>query len=170
MCCISISQWFENNFECAFLFPLTFIFTKNLCVWNLGKNGALKENNSAKWTRPIRSNLTQNWTLEAQPDPKSSSNWVHLKYIIDLYPNLNSFWGKPDPIWPIFWSQSLNLIWPDLTQNLGQLGWVSPKIGSDLVALKETEVVVHKVHIFWESHKILQNLHLTFDWHYIGHK
>ena len=25
-----------------------------------------------------------------------------------------------------------------------------------------------KVHTFWEGHKILQNLHLTFDWHYIG--
>ena len=22
-----------------------------------------------------------------------------------------------------------------------------------------------KVHIFWEGHKILQNLHFTFDWH-----
>ena len=22
-----------------------------------------------------------------------------------------------------------------------------------------------KVHIFWEGHKILRNLHLTFDWH-----
>ena len=27
-----------------------------------------------------------------------------------------------------------------------------------------------KVHIFWEGHKILRNLHLTFDWHYIGQK
>ena len=27
-----------------------------------------------------------------------------------------------------------------------------------------------KVHIFWEGHKILQNLPLTFDWHYIGQK
>ena len=27
-----------------------------------------------------------------------------------------------------------------------------------------------KVHIFWEVHKLLQNLHLTFDWHYIGQK
>ena len=27
-----------------------------------------------------------------------------------------------------------------------------------------------KVHIFWEGHKILWNLHLTFDWHYIGQK
>ena len=27
-----------------------------------------------------------------------------------------------------------------------------------------------KVHIFWEGRKILQNLHLTFDWHYIGQK
>ena len=25
-----------------------------------------------------------------------------------------------------------------------------------------------KVHIFWESHKILRNLHRRFDWHYIG--
>ena len=23
---------------------------------------------------------------------------------------------------------------------------------------------------FWEDHKILQNLHLTFDWHYMGQK
>ena len=30
--------------------------------------------------------------------------------------------------------------------------------------------VSFKVHIFWESHKILQNLQLTFDWHYIGQK
>ena len=27
-----------------------------------------------------------------------------------------------------------------------------------------------KVHIFWEGHKLLRNLHLTFDWHYIGQK
>ena len=25
-----------------------------------------------------------------------------------------------------------------------------------------------KVHIFWELHKILRNLPLTFNWHYIG--
>ena len=27
-----------------------------------------------------------------------------------------------------------------------------------------------KGHIFWEGHKILWNLPLTFDWHYIGQK
>ena len=27
-----------------------------------------------------------------------------------------------------------------------------------------------KVHIFWEGHNILRNLHLTFDRHYIGQK
>ena len=27
-----------------------------------------------------------------------------------------------------------------------------------------------KVHIFWEGHKILRNLHLTFDWNFIGQK
>ena len=26
----------------------------------------------------------------------------------------------------------------------------------------------YKVHIFWESHKILHNLYCRFDWHYIG--
>ena len=25
-----------------------------------------------------------------------------------------------------------------------------------------------KVHIFWEGHKILHNLHQLFDWHYMG--
>ena len=33
------------------------------------------------------------------------------------------------------------------------------------------EIILNcKVHIFWEGHKILRNLHLTFDWHYIGQK
>ena len=27
-----------------------------------------------------------------------------------------------------------------------------------------------KVHIFWEGHRILLNLHLTIDWHYTGQK
>ena len=27
---------------------------------------------------------------------------------------------------------------------------------------------VSKVHIFWEGHKILRNLHQLFDWQYIG--
>ena len=26
-------------------------------------------------------------------------------------------------------------------------------------------IILFKAHIFWESHKILRNLHLTFDWH-----
>ena len=29
-------------------------------------------------------------------------------------------------------------------------------------------VISVKVHIFWEGHTILQNLHQLFDWHYIG--
>ena len=96
MCCISISQWFENNFVCAFLFSLTFVFTRNLCVQNLGKNGTLKETNVTKWTRP-----TRNWTLGAN----LTRNQVQIgffKYIIGLYLNLNPFWGQPDLIRPIF--------------------------------------------------------------------
>ena len=34
----------------------------------------------------------------------------------------------------------------------------------------ESFCIYIKVHIFWEGHKILRNLHLTFDWHYIGQK
>ena len=40
---------------------------------------------------------------------------------------------------------------------------VNPK-----VCLKHNITV--KVHIFWVGHKILRNLRLTFDWHYIGQK
>ena len=29
---------------------------------------------------------------------------------------------------------------------------------------------LYKVHIFWEGQKILRNLHLIFDWHYIGQR
>ena len=36
--------------------------------------------------------------------------------------------------------------------------------------ITEEKVISIKVHIFWEGHKILRNLHLTFDWHYIGQK
>ena len=38
----------------------------------------------------------------------------------------------------------------------------------DLIEIWILILMSHKVHIFWEGHKILQNLHLTFDWHYIG--
>ena len=31
-------------------------------------------------------------------------------------------------------------------------------------------ILLVKVHIFLEGHKILQNLHQTFDWHYIRQK
>ena len=49
-------------------------------------------------------------------------------------------------------------------------------IGGDFIPKKETrlgftnsnlETDLIKVHIFWEGHKILRNLHLTFDWLYI---
>ena len=43
----------------------------------------------------------------------------------------------------------------------GQLRWGSP--GEEGGVRQRA----HKVHIFWEGHKILRNLYLTFDWHYI---
>ena len=36
--------------------------------------------------------------------------------------------------------------------------------------LNSKKIVMFKVHIFWEGHKILRNLHPTFDWQYIGQK
>ena len=30
--------------------------------------------------------------------------------------------------------------------------------------------MIFKVHIFREGYKILRNIHLTFDWHYIGQR
>ena len=35
---------------------------------------------------------------------------------------------------------------------------------------QNTGNMICKVLIFWEGHKILRNLHLTFDWHNIGQK
>ena len=33
---------------------------------------------------------------------------------------------------------------------------------------RRLQVFLIKVHIFWEGHKILRNLHQLFDWQYIG--
>ena len=37
-------------------------------------------------------------------------------------------------------------------------------------SLRTFGLFYNKVHIFWEGYKILRNLPLTFDWHYIGQK
>ena len=34
--------------------------------------------------------------------------------------------------------------------------------------IKDDSKLGNKVHIFWEGHKILRNLHQLFDWQYIG--
>ena len=34
--------------------------------------------------------------------------------------------------------------------------------------IKKSRGLLSKVHIFCEGHKIWRNLHLTFDWHYLG--
>ena len=48
-----------------------------------------------------------------------------------------------------------------------ELGRDTSEMNRKIEKIKNQE---NKVHIFWEGHKILQNIHLTFDWHYIGHK
>ena len=39
-----------------------------------------------------------------------------------------------------------------------------------LTLFSERCLIVYRVHIFWEDHKILRNCHLTFDWHYLLHR
>ena len=43
-------------------------------------------------------------------------------------------------------------------------------LASTEVKSKKLGHLIYKVLIFWEGHKILRNLHLSFDWHYIGQK
>ena len=58
--------------------------------------------------------------------------------------------------------------------SLTPCGIWQPGIHTNLIRLLKVKdsflhlTFFHKVHIFWEGHKILRNFHLTFDWHYIG--
>ena len=47
---------------------------------------------------------------------------------------------------------------------------ISKKNSSGLSLCISKRINWIKVHIFREDHNILRNLHLTFDWHYIGQK
>ena len=42
-----------------------------------------------------------------------------------------------------------------------------PGVGAEF-ELNENMADIGKVHIFWEGHTILGNLHQLFDWQYIG--
>ena len=46
--------------------------------------------------------------------------------------------------------------------------WLSRSLEHFFLAVGQSNF--GKVHIFWEGHKILRNLLLTFDWYYIGQK
>ena len=55
------------------------------------------------------------------------------------------------------------------TMNKDHFSWQIYGAGTYTVYLPSTMTVWYcKVHIFWEGHKILQNLHRRFDWHCIG--
>ena len=46
-------------------------------------------------------------------------------------------------------------------------GYMNFKLPFDAEVVKK---ILDKVHIFWEGHKILRNLHLTFDCNYCSQK
>ena len=95
---------------------------------------------------------------------------------------INLFWTMIIQIWS--WSNILlyytSYNWPPI----GHCGQSKDVIyNSAFRVLYETDMVIDendfsplilswnvKVYIFWEGHKILRNLHLTFDWHCIGQK
>ena len=56
-----------------------------------------------------------------------------IKYIIGLNPNLNPFWGQPDPIGPVYWPWGSTR--PDSTRILGPKLGSTRKNGSGLAAL-----------------------------------
>ena len=77
---------------------------------------------------------------------------------ITFYGNIIFFWN--------FWRKE---IWEILQfMESPELNWF--KVFPFFQMNWTCELIFHecnKVHIFWEGHKILKNLHLTFDWHYI---
>ena len=94
-----------------------------------------------------------------------SFKWVWVTFLIILKPPwlLKIFQCLLPRKWTRDWSRTFNY-------GIRYLGvqyifWYYSRIIVVCTALKHI-----KVHIFWEGHKILQNLHLTFDWHYIGKK
>ena len=44
--------------------------------------------------------------------------------------------------------------------------FLSFNLGGRLLQMSKNDHAF-KVHVFWEGHKILQDLHCRFDWHYI---
>ena len=78
---------------------------------------------------------------------------------------------KKDFIGWIMWRHTKGALYKCLV-SLITLQWdseVAPKKLNDKSEMLQY-ILVFKLHIFWEGHKILRNLHLTFDWHYVGQK
>ena len=48
------------------------------------------------------------------------------------------------------------------------LGFIKIREKLDGLLVSFIKILSFKVHIFWEGHNILQNLHQLFDWQYIG--
>ena len=66
------------------------------------------------------------------------------------------------------WARTLA---PGSSPGLGRILWVRVHWGRcrwTRLLLRRKWII--KVHLFWQGHKILRNLHLTFDWHYMGQK
>ena len=62
------------------------------------------------------------------------------------------------------------ILWAKMQGSFCAGGGTVAEIDSIQFVQSECDLMFFKVHIFWEGHKILQNLHLTFDWHYKGQK
>ena len=84
-----------------------------------------------------------------------------------LWPILDHFWAPWKKVWHFIRCKQAFLIKP-LSKK-----WLRCKRNYSKSILFEKYVCLtswfrFKVHIFWESHKILRNLHVTFYWHFLG--
>ena len=89
------------------------------------------------------------------------NHWIPVGWSFTTGGCLRTFQKK----FPIVWDFSFNWV----LFGLLSLCWKRNKTFLEMVIEVQWKQD-SKVHIFWEGHKILRNLHLTFHWHHIGQK
>ena len=83
------------------------------------------------------------------------------------------YWKMTDIQWVWISARVWTTIFLTLDSVLDKLFLLYQEVATAIISIYIVSMIICiwvKVPIFWEGHKILRNLHLTFDWHYIGQK